>query len=248
MRRFAPIFAPILAGSLLLTFAAVSAVAGVTGQFLFIQDAVAGRGGIWGVDATGTNFFGVTAQSGAGAGAPIDVPPYPDPNIYEFSQARTNGRIAFSSTTNPNDSRRIYVMNGDGSGVTQVTFHDPAATSSQGHFRPSISTDGSKIAYVNGETIAPPGSISGNNVNCTGSETQGLWVANSDGTNPHVVRSVDYGLTSYCNSGAAVDAVWSPDGTKLLVKDTLGDPNSNCGAEIISHECGRLESCGDCLQ
>ena len=123
-------------------------------------------------------------------------------------------------------------MNGDGSGVTQVTFHNPAATS-QDHLRPSISSDGSKIAYINGETIAPSGSISSNNVNCTGSETQSLWVANSDGTNPHVVRTVNWGFVSYCNAGAVADAVISPDGTKIVVKDTFGDPSSGCQAEMV---------------
>jgi hypothetical protein len=211
--------------------AASGAIAGTSGEFLFIQDAVAGRGGIWGVDSSGANFFAVTAPSGAGFST--TEPPYPNPNIYEFSQARSNGRIAFSSTTNDTDSRRIHIMNGDGSGVTQITFHNPSASTSQDHIRPSISNDGSKVAYVNGETIAPPGSISNNNVNCSGQETAGLWVVNSDGTNAHVIRTVNWSLVSYCNAGAVVDAVWSPNGSQLIVKDSLGDPNANCGFEVV---------------
>ncbi len=221
----------LLATAILATIGARHAVAAATGSFLFVENDSAGRGGIWGVDTTGTNFFGITAASGFGAGEP--GPPYADPDIWEFSQARINGRIAFMSSMNPNDSQRIYVMNGDGTGVTQVTFHNPSVGFNAGHFLPSISADGSKIVYVNGETVAPPGTQGANGANCSGSTSQSFWVVNSDGTNPHVVRQpVFYDV--YCNHGQAGEAVWSPDGTKLLVADSMGDFNSpaNCQYEI----------------
>jgi hypothetical protein len=48
----------VIAGTLLV-LAAGSAMAAATGEFLFVQNVGAGQGGIWGVDVTGTNFFGV---------------------------------------------------------------------------------------------------------------------------------------------------------------------------------------------
>ena len=228
-----PRFTPILAtGGLILALGAATAVAAVSGEFLVIQNNVAGRGGIWGIDATGANPFAITPQSGFGFGT--SGPPQ-DPNIWEFSQARNNGRIAFSSTRVAGDSRRIYVMNGDATGVSQVTFHNPAASSNQANYRPSISADGSKIVYISDETIAPAGSFS-SNANCTGSETTGLWVVNADGSNPHVVRQEYWPYTSNCNAGSVADAVISPDGTKIIVKDTFGNGSggaNGCGSELV---------------
>ncbi|MGP0070884.1 MAG: hypothetical protein ACLPWF_02985 [Bryobacteraceae bacterium] len=235
MKRFISYYAYasfLLAMAMLATIGARPAAAAATGEFLFVENVGAGQGGIWGVDVTGTNFFGLTAAQGFGFGVP--GPPYPNPDIWEFSQAKNNGRIAFMSRMNPNDSQRIYVMNGDGTGVTQVTFHNSSVSNNQGHFLPSISADGSKIVYVNGETIAPPGTQGANGANCSGSQSQSFWVVNSDGTNPHVIRQPTF-YDVYCNHGGAGEAVWSPDGTKLLVTDTMGDSNSpaNCGNEVV---------------
>src|ERR1700678_3874815 len=118
-----------------LTIGARHAMAAATGSFLFVEQVDAGQGGIWGVDVTGTNFFGITAGSGFGFGEP--GPPYGSPDIWEFSQAKNNGRIAFMSGMNPNDSQRIYMMNGDGTGVTQVTFHNPSVGFNAGHSEPA---------------------------------------------------------------------------------------------------------------
>jgi hypothetical protein len=207
------------------------AQAAAAGEFLFLHNSGGGMGGIWGVDVTGTNFFGM--QPGTGAGFATTTPPYPNPQVVEFWQARNNGRIAFGSTMNPSDSERIYVINGDGSGLRQVTFHDPNA-STNWHGFPSISPDGSKIAYVNNETIAPPGTHSGNNVDCSGHQYAALWLANSDGSNPHLVRGANWGAVSYCNTGNPWGAAaWSSDNTRLVVKDQFGDPNTGCLNEMV---------------
>src|SRR5581483_11133140 len=59
-----------------------------TGTFLYVYNAVAGRGGIFGVNAGGSNFFAIVP--GHGSGFSTTTPPYPDPNIEEVSQARAN--------------------------------------------------------------------------------------------------------------------------------------------------------------
>jgi hypothetical protein len=243
MKRFISFYTQanfLLAIAISLTIGARHAMAAATGSFLFVEQVDAGQGGIWGVDVTGTNFFGITAGSGFGFGEP--GPPYGSPDIWEFSQAKNNGRIAFMSGMNPNDSQRIYMMNGDGTGVTQVTFHNPSVGFNAGHSEPAISADGSKIVYVNSETVAPPGTLGANGVNCSGSNSSSFWVVNSDGTNPHVIRQpVFYDV--YCNHGQAGEAVWSPDGTKLLVTDGFGDflSQTPCQYEIsVIDENGNL--------
>ncbi len=198
----------------------------LSGEFLFRTGG--SGGGITGVDASGSNYFGIIPPSGFGNFGPVGTP-----DIKEFTQARANGRIAFSSGRDSNDSWRIYVINGDGTGLRQVTFHDPKAGNAEPHSRPAISPDGSKIAYINGETIAPPGTISGNGADCSGQETQGVWMVNADGTNPHLVKSQNWSFVSYCNAGSIFDVGWSADGTKLVVKDAQGDSAAGCKNEIL---------------
>lgn len=206
-----------------------AASASLKGDVLYVYNQVAGRGGIYGVNATGANFFAIVP--GEGSGFATTEPPFPNPDVEEISQSRSNSRIAFSSIRDPNDSQRIYVMNGDATGVRQVTFHNPSAQS-QPHSHPRVTADGSRIAYVNAETIAPPGSVSSNE-NCSGQQITGLWVANSDGANPHVIREQYWPFTSYCNAGVILDEVWSPDGTQLVVKDTMGSSGAGCANEIV---------------
>jgi hypothetical protein len=225
MRRFAVL---LLSGGLIPIFAGLAGAA-VSGEFLVVQNVGAGQGGIYGIDATGANTFGIIPGSGSGFGE--NGPPYGSPDVWDFTQARNNGRIAFTSGRVTGDSTRVYVMNGDGTGATQVTFHNPSAAANQAHFRPSISADGSRIAYINAENIAPAGSIS-TNQNCSGTENTALWVVNADGSNPHVVRQQYWPYASYCNGGAVQDAVISPDGTKIAVKDTYGN-ESSCTAELV---------------
>ncbi len=219
------------------SFFAVHATAATTGQFLYVNNQVAGRGGIFAIDANGLNLYGIVP--GSGTGFSTTSPPFANPDIEEISQARANGRIAFGSVRASNDCstsgcglERIYVMNGDGFGVQQVTFHNPSVPG-ESHYDPRISADGSKIAYVNAETLPPPGTISGNGEDCSSTENHSLWVVNSDGSNPHVIRSPNYALVSYCNTGSVVDSSWSPDGTKLVVKDTMGNYNAQCSNEIV---------------
>jgi hypothetical protein len=52
--------------------------------------------------------------------------------VQEFSQSRNGTRIAFSSShwgniENDQGSQRIFIMNADGTGVRQLTFHNPAS-------------------------------------------------------------------------------------------------------------------------
>ncbi|HEX3747403.1 MAG TPA: hypothetical protein VHW09_25880 [Bryobacteraceae bacterium] len=206
--------------------AAQSSGQSVPGTFLYRD---IGAGSIVAVDGAGQTYYQIVPQGGAG----FDTTENFSGNILnEFSMSHTGTRIAFSSSHwgfIENDlqvtalpSARIFIMNADGTGVRQLTFHNPAAAQSESDYSPQLSPDATRIAYVGGETIAPPGTISSNGVDCSGQETQALWIMNADGTGNHLIRSVSWGTVSYCNAGAVQEMAWNLDGTKLLVRDTFG--------------------------
>jgi hypothetical protein len=228
-----------VAASLFFVSAGWPASVTVPGSFLYRSNG--GTGGIVVVDGSGNTYYQIVPRSGAGFDTTEN---FGNSIVQEFSQARNGTRIAFSSghwgyiendyqvTAIP--SQRIFIMNADGTGVRQLSFHNPNAAQSESDYSPQVSPDGTKIAYIGGETIAPPGTISNNGADCSGQETQALWVMNADGSNAHVVRSTNWANDSYCNAGAAMEAAWSPDGTRLLVRDTFGSCYGNLEVGIMN--------------
>jgi len=108
-------------------------------------------------------------------------------------------KILFQSNRIPDTTYtarfQIYVMNSDGSNVSQLTFPDPAKDST-GHvidttsnFHPVWSPDGTKIAFASTRDTNPE-----------------IFVMDPNGSN--VVR-----LTN--DSAADAQPAWSPDGTKI---------------------------------
>src|SRR6266576_1341413 len=90
---------------------------------------------------------------------------------------------------------QIYVMNSDGSSLSQLTFPDPARDST-GHvidttsnFHPAWSPDGTKIAFASTRDTNPE-----------------IYVMNADGS-----QQVD--LTNH--GGSDLTPAWSPDGTRI---------------------------------
>jgi Tol biopolymer transport system component len=106
------------------------------------------------------------------------------------------GKIAFTAgmrftfgTGKP--SVDIYVINVDGSGLTQLT-RDSGANGS-----PSWSPDGKQIAFVSDRDDGKAR----------------IWIMNADGSNPRILpNSQNTGSTGFHGSQPA----WSPDGTKIL--------------------------------
>jgi uncharacterized repeat protein (TIGR01451 family) len=97
--------------------------------------------------------------------------------------APTGDQIAFAS--NRNGSYDIFIMNADGSGLTQLTT-DPASDETQ----PAWSPDGVRIAFVRDADI---------------------WVMNADGSNPIGLHTIDLGSEFDFSSSPA----WSPDGGQI---------------------------------
>ena len=98
-------------------------------------------------------------------------------------------RIAYSSDASGRS--RIYVMNADGSGQTQVT---PPSASTLDDREPSWSPDGSRLTF----TSSRPSNAS-----------LAIWIVNVDGTGLHRLTSE-----------FSTDPSWSPDGTRIAYVTT----------------------------
>ena len=95
------------------------------------------------------------------------------------------GRIAFSSSRSGDESWHIYVMNADGSEVTQLSDYYGLDVS------PTWSPDGSRIAFSSYRSR---------------DEGWAIYIMNADGS--EVTRLTDY-------SGQDVSPAWSPDGSRI---------------------------------
>jgi len=147
-----------------------------------------------------------------------------NPPNSEPTWAPDGSRIAFVSART--GTGHIFVMNADGSGVTQLT------SGSGVEFNPAWSPDGSKIAYSGGHIFAmkadgsqvtqltsgsgfeasPAWSPDGTKIAFTGGTTDlDVYVMNADGS----------GITRLTTTAGEDDAPsWSPDGSKLVFQST----------------------------
>jgi len=96
-------------------------------------------------------------------------------------------RIAFASDRSgtPGGTLDLYVMNADGSGVTQLTHNTPGVQYSS----PAWSPDGTQIAFMHLDGTAGE-----------------IWVMDAEGSNQHVLVAEPRG---------DVHPAWSPDGTEI---------------------------------
>ncbi|MGH7672147.1 MAG: fibronectin type III domain-containing protein [Gemmatimonadales bacterium] len=134
-------------------------------------------------------------------------------------------RIAFASDRDGNEE--IYVMNGDGSGVTRLT-HDPAADGN-----PVWSPDGTRIAFVSLRSTYPHiyvmnadgsgvvqrtyGSASDYNPTWSPDGARIAFRSNFQGNEEIYVMNADGGGIVRLTKDAAFDGspAWSPDGTRI---------------------------------
>jgi len=125
-------------------------------------------------------------------------------------------KIVFQSDAIPDTSYtvrfQIYVMNSDGSSISQLTFPDPATDTITGHikdttsnFHPAWSPNGTKIAFASTRDTNPE-----------------IYVMDPNGSN--IVR-----LTH--NAGADAQPAWSPDGSKIAF---VSDRDGNAEVYVMS--------------
>jgi Tol biopolymer transport system component len=101
-----------------------------------------------------------------------------------------NGKIAFVG--NQSGSFQLYIMNPDGSHMTQLTNLAPTTNES---WLPDFSPDGKRITFSYGQTDA------------SGNPHADIFVIDADGTN----------LTQITHDGLSAVSRWSPDGTHFTL-------------------------------
>jgi serine/threonine-protein kinase len=101
------------------------------------------------------------------------------------------GKIAFISNRGEDRIFQIYLMDADGSNVTQLTFDQEHKST------PIWSPDGSQLLYAADGGDGPYGTRL----------HQDIWVINADGSNP-------VNLTQ--NRKDDTDPIWHPDGTRII--------------------------------
>ena len=142
------------------------------------------------------------------------------------SVARQTGMIAFqgcgdySATADCSRGYRIFVMNGDGTNVRQITTGNGLDNPYyQADTRPVISPDGAKVAFLSARPPAQYG-------------REEVFVVNTDGTGLRQITTKvrDPNAPGHANESYALSVAWSPDSAKLLVhafrpdKDDDGNP------------------------
>lgn len=120
------------------------------------------------------------------------------------ADAQEASKIAFVSDRDGN--QEIYLINPDGSGLTNLTQHP------EKDFAPSWSPDGSRIAFRSHR----------------GDGYYNLYLMDADGSNPTrlVTNAADDGSGDYTPH-------WSPDGTKILFDSTRDDAYAAYGSSYV---------------
>ncbi len=155
---------------------------------------------------------------------PVNLTDSGSAQVHHPSVSPQTGMIAFDAQNIqitpplPEHDRRIFVMNGDGSGVRQITFvptgADPLYTQD---FNPEISPDGTKVAFMSSRTAGQAHACS--NVTQTVTTKNEVFVVNVDGTNLHQVTHPKYLDDPYygCAAGNNYAVAWSPDSQQLAI-------------------------------
>ena len=117
-------------------------------------------------------------------------------NIAQGTFPGENGKIVFVG--NQSGTWQLYTIEGDGSGMVQITNLPPTAWEL---WLPVFSPDGRRILFTHDTPENPCQPNSFPPVGCVD-----LYLINADGT----------GLTRLTNDGLSWNGTWSPDGTRIV--------------------------------
>src|SRR5581483_6182245 len=138
--------------------------------------------------------------------------------IGRVNQAKAGGPIAFTSQHN-DPVARTFAMNADGTGIHQITFHNPSTSAVADDYGPAVSPDGRQVAIIYGED-------GGGQCGTFSPIVRSLYLVNIDGTNFHRVfpqslrtyNDPQNGFALRCVDPDVEEVVWSPDGSHLLMR------------------------------
>jgi Tol biopolymer transport system component len=184
------------------------------------------------------------------------------PDGYAVLSPIVNGKIAFA------ESGQIYLINADGSGLTQLTQTGPSVY----NYQPALSPDGTRVAFASSQ----PGGSQILVVNSDGSDLQSLtfnsmsndaepaW--SPDGQQIAFVRGFDptsdgIANTSFCgfeiyqvsvdgcatpvrvtDGSGGTDPSWSPDGTRIAY---VSDRGGNFDVYAVGLDSGKVDQLTD---
>lgn len=204
----------ILCGLLILAILAVPNLRAQNTGYLITDYGFNGEFGIAVLNADGSNTYNILPNTQAGAppgfvgGCNLGrtlTPRTP-------TTSRDGSLVAFESAAAPDGLHRVFLMNQDGSGVTQVTSTDPAFPTAP-DTNPAISPDGTMLAFLSQRTAEGAYQI---------------FSVNVDGSN----------LTQITFTGNVVGLAWSPDSTQLAYSGYnfpgFSCPFPNEGLKIIN--------------
>ena len=174
-----------------------------------------GVGGLIAFNTDGSNLINLTANTFDQTGCTNDVQ-----SKSTHPSVAQNGRIAFASTRDGSSRFRIFVSEGDGTGLRQLTT-SAGAVLDNGEvvhdFNPVISPDGSKVAF-----------ISRRNAPAQNRSIQNIFLVNTDGSGG--VQQVTFPQTQAGDTlprSTIASAVWSPDGARLAFRGQRLAPTGN---------------------
>lgn len=165
------------------------------------------------INPDGTNAINITDTPSYGSAS------YPSVSSQTGMVAFQGGGIdGFDSHGPPH----IFVMNGDGTGVKQLTFPTDRSNNYAYDSRdtlPRIFPDGTKVAFISDRNAGQTHQCTYNGTTATTKTGTEVWIVNVDGTNLHQVTTTKY-MDNYSGCAASeTDAVaWSPDSQSLVVR------------------------------
>jgi uncharacterized protein (TIGR03437 family) len=155
----------------------------------------------------------------------------------------TNGTIAFNGNqgvdTSYDGNSHIFLMNADGTNVRQITANPPNAPSYNGDLWPTISPDGTKVAFLSTINKAPDGS-----------REQEIYLVNADGSSLRQLTPFLASQSGDYSQSYMFGLAWSPDSTKVAFRGNVY--TSQCGtyggAPIFANVIGVINADGSNMQ
>ncbi|HEX3280132.1 MAG TPA: SdrD B-like domain-containing protein [Pyrinomonadaceae bacterium] len=172
------------------------------------------------VNPDGSNRISLT-DLGAGQ---VHDPSVSQTGTIAFDAVSLNGMVP--SMTDPFQGTRIFVMNGDGSGVRQLTFapNPGGEADNTKDFFPKISPDGSKVAFISRRKNGLFFHACQNGGWGTLYEQNEVYVVNTDGTGLQQITFPDSEFFDAgdegCGLGTNFQVDWMPDGQHLVIFGT----------------------------